>query len=179
MTKSTVELQLEKILKGEVEQVVNAQPDDVESEENLEIQELVPVVYEPKESVAEVESKDLSDDYKFARSNLYGLIGRTNAALDLALKISAASEHPRALEVVATLINTSSSVSKELLSLHDKIEKPKKGNPQNPDGQYTQINNYNNYQAPKEQEEKSVNDILDGLGDENDNKNRKTKKKSS
>lgn len=178
--KSAVEQQLEKILKGDIDKLLDTQPDTDGTEQDIQdVPELVPIVYEEKSSAVSVPSKDLEDDYKFARSNLYGLIGRTNAALDLALKICAASEHPRALEVVATLISTSSTVSKELIGLHEKIEKSNKPKgEEKPEGKYTQINNY---YPPKESEEKSVNDILDGLGEESNIKSngRKTKKNSS
>lgn len=168
MTKSKIDEQLERILSGDVSSLLDDHKetsDDSNVEEIPVVTELVPVKFDTKETSLELSNKDIQEDYEFARSNLYGLVGRSNAALELALKISAMSEHPRALEVAATLIKMSSEVSKDLISIHREIEKSKGGSNQNnsKSGTYTQVNNYYN----SKEEAKDVSDFLDDLPDDN------------
>lgn len=150
---------LKKILNGDVNSLVDNIPDeDIPSAQTTE--ELVPVVYEQKETNLTLANHDIQEDYEFARSNLYGLIGRSNAALDLALKIAVMSEMPRALEVAATLIKTSADISKELISVHKAIESGS-NKAKEPPGKYTQVNNYYGDRASTEK-------ILDNLPDTDD-----------
>lgn len=161
---SKIDEQLNKILSGDISDLVDNHNEDESNVEDVPVAtELVPVTFEGKSSEIALDNKDIQEDYEFARSNLYGLIGRSNAALELALKISAMSEHPRALEVAATLIKMSSEVSKDLIEIHKAIEKKNsrgKDAGEHPPGKYTQINNY--YQK----DEKDVSSMLDDLDDE-------------
>jgi len=157
---SRFDKQLEQILKGDVSSLVEGLPDTDDSEHISEPEELLPVAYEHKETSLALGNQDLQEDYESARSNLYGLMGRSNAALDLALRISVMSENPRALEVAATLIKMSGELSKDLIGLHKTIESGKgKGNAPDKNGQYTQINN--NYYGDKEQATKIIDDLPD------------------
>jgi len=162
---STFDKKLKELLNNDqdnqakTEELVNSLPEDQQEQVP---EEMLPVEYDSKETSLELGNKDLQSDYEYARSNMYGLIGRSNAALELTLKIALMSEHPRALEVAANLIKTSSDISKELISLHKAIEE--KNNKQPPNGSYTQVNN--NYYSKKD-EAKDVEDQLDGLPDEN------------
>ena len=161
---STFDKKLKELLNNDqdnqakTEELVNSLPEDQQEQVP---EEMLPVEYDSKETSLELGNKDLQSDYEYARSNMYGLIGRSNAALELTLKIALMSEHPRALEVAANLIKTSSDISKELISLHKAIEE--KNNKQPPNGSYTQVNN--NYYSKKD-EAKDVEDQLDGLPDE-------------
>lgn len=126
------------------------------------VDDMLPVTFEDKPTGLSIDHNvDLEEDYKFVRSNLYGLIGRSNASLELALKIAQLSEHPRALEVAANLMKTSADMSKELLLLQKSIsgtnkdDKPKTGT-------YTQVNNY--YADPQSKE--SLEGIIDDLPEE-------------
>lgn len=166
---SNFDKQLEKLLTQEASETVD-KLDGEHEEETEEQQELTPIVYEKKESSLELSNEDLKNDYDSARSNLYGLIGDTNSAIKLALKVAAMSEHPRALEVASTLIKTSTDISKELLALHKAIEQ-KQTQKDPSQGSYTQINNYN--YADKQEAE----DILDELEDEKE-ANETTRKES-
>ena len=154
----------------ELENQIDQLPD--EEDQNLVQHDLTPVVYEEKEtnlSPDSINNPDLHDDYKFARSNYYGLIGRSNAALDMILKIAQMSEHPRAVEVAATLMKTSADMTKELMSLQKTINENNKGSGggdnggqgQPPKGSYTQNNFY--------YEVKDVDETLEDLPDEDTN----------
>lgn len=154
---SSFDKKLEAILKSDnAEKMVDDLPD--EDEDQQEPEEMLPVEYDKKETSIQLNNKDLQDDYEYARSNLYGLIGRSNAALELTLKIAMMSEHPRALEVAANLIKTSSDISKELISLHKSIEQKSQGGTPPKEGQYTQINNY---YSDKEKAEQTIDDLPD------------------
>lgn len=165
---SNFDKQLEKILKGDVDKLVDDLPTGEEGEEEKEPEEMLPVEYDKKESSMQLANKDYQDDYEYARSNLYGLIGRSNAALELTLKIAMMSEHPRALEVAANLIKTSSDISKELMGMHKQINEKNSGaDKPTSGGQYVQNNHY--YGDSKENTE----DLIDGLPDEDDPKDEK------
>lgn len=142
------EKQLKKLLNDDIDGALDGLPDEGEEPQ---IQEMVPIVYEQKESgiVISEDNPDLTEDYTFARSNLYGLIGRSNAALDLVLRIAQMSEHPRAVEVAANLIKTSSDVTKTLIDLQKNINDSKPKEKKSPINN-TQINNYYNNDIEKE-----------------------------
>lgn len=155
------ERQLKQLLDGDVEKEVDGLPD---GEEEDTFEELKPVVYDEKQSqLALNNNADLEEDYKFARSNYYGLIGRTNSAADLALKIAAMSEHPRAMEVAANLMKTSADITKDLLALQKTIQDQDKqaegGKPHK--GTYVQNNHYYGDKSPDD-----IEGELDGLDDQ-------------
>lgn len=168
---SRFDQKLEQLLMGEVQDLVDGLPSDEGSEQSnehiSEPQELLPVVFEQKDTAIALNNQDMQDDYQFARSNLYGLIGRTNAALDFALKLSVLSENPRALEVAASLIRMSNDASKELINMHKMINSASQGGgKQTPSGSYTQINN--NYYNQQQEKDRAI-EILDQLpGDDDD-----------
>jgi len=154
MAKSKFDEQLEKILMG-------SDPEEGQlEEETAQIEDMVPVVYEEKQSALSLDNQDLDEDYKFARSNLYGLIGRSNAALDLALRVAQMSEHPRAIEVAANLMKTSADMSKDLIGLQQKMNPT---NNKDKPASYTQVNN--NYYAD-EKTTKDIDSDLDNLPDD-------------
>lgn len=85
---------------------------------------------EPKleilESNASVPSVDVSEkdkDYKYARENFYNVIEKGTHALDEMLDVAKASEHPRAYEVVSTLMKTLIEANKDLVSMNEKKNK--------------------------------------------------------
>lgn len=167
MADSKFDRQLKNLLKGDddLEKELDNMPDEGEEEEE-QVQDMSPVIFEPKESSVDIfRNKDAEDDYKFARSNLYGLIGRSNAALELTLKIAAMSEHPRAMEVASTIMKTSADMTKQLLELQKSIEEQEKGKKGNaPSGHYEQHNHY--YGKDGDKSPKDIDGELDGLDDE-------------
>jgi len=65
---------------------------------------------------------DISQDYKFARDNLYDVIEKGTFALDNLLHLAKASEHPRAFEVVSQLTKTLVEANKDLLDIQKKVK---------------------------------------------------------
>lgn len=154
---SKFDAQLEKLLMGD-----DVQSEDGEQEES-NVPDLLPVHFEEKQTgltLAE-DNPDLAEDYKFARSNLYGLIGRSNAAVELALRIAQMSEHPRAIEVAANLMKTSADMSKDLIALQKQIT----GTPDK-DKTIAKNTQINNYYGNEPKSSKDIDSDLDKLPDE-------------
>lgn len=61
------------------------------------------------------ENTDAEHDFELARKNLQELAKKGNKALDELILLAQNSEHPRAYEVVATLIKTLADTNKDLL----------------------------------------------------------------
>lgn len=79
------------------------------------------IVPEKKEST-EVVVADAEADYKLSRKTFRDLIGKGNVAIDHLFDLAKASEHPRAYEVLATLIKTVADTSKDLYDLQKKTK---------------------------------------------------------
>lgn len=59
-------------------------------------------------------------DYDKTRSNLYTLLQQGQDALNHALDVAKASEHPRAFEVVGNLMKQIADINAQLMDLHSK-----------------------------------------------------------
>lgn len=79
-------------------------------------------------SVVTRNAEDQADrDYQYARENFYNVIEKGTHALEDMLDVAKASEHPRAYEVVSTIMKTLVDANKDLVSMSDKkaeAEKP-------------------------------------------------------
>jgi hypothetical protein len=75
-------------------------------------QELIPA---PEEL-----SNEAQEDFAFARSNIRNLIRQGTGAVDNILEVARESEHPRAYEVVSTLIKTMAEMNKDLIDIQKK-----------------------------------------------------------
>lgn len=64
--------------------------------------------------------EDSENDYKYARQNFYSVIESGTKALEDMLDVAKASEHPRAYEVVSTLMKTLVDANKDLVNLSEK-----------------------------------------------------------
>lgn len=64
-----------------------------------------------------------SQDFEMARANVHGVIETGKEALLTLTEIAAQSQHPRAFEVLAKLMDTLISANKDLLDLQEKIRK--------------------------------------------------------
>lgn len=77
------------------------------------------------ETVKLLEQKSLSDsatdDFTLARKNLHAIIESGSDALDELMMVATQSQHPRAYEVISTLIKTLVDANKDLLELQKKI----------------------------------------------------------
>lgn len=92
--------------------------DEISKSLNLEPLEGV-VIETPKPPVPQ-QKDDLDNDYKYARENFYNVIERGSEALEQMLDVARASEHPRAYEVVSTIMKTLVDANKDLVDLSTK-----------------------------------------------------------
>lgn len=74
----------------------------------------------PKSKITDLTPKIATDDYEFARSNLYDLINKGSHALEDIIDVAKQSESPRAFEVVTNLLKTMVDANKDLLELAKK-----------------------------------------------------------
>lgn len=84
----------------------------------------------------------LQDDYIESRETYKELIGKGNEAIDLMMELARDSQHPRAFEVLATLLKTQADNNDKLLDLQKKLKnlkEPTKG-PQNNSNSVTNNN---------------------------------------
>jgi hypothetical protein len=72
------------------------------------------------EMVVVEETSEVETDYQHARKNIKALTVKGNDALDKLMLVADESEHPRAYEVVATLMKTMADLNKDLLDLQKK-----------------------------------------------------------
>jgi len=83
----------------------------------------------PSKVVVEHVSDDeerANKDYQYARDNFYTVIEKGTKALEDMLDVAKASEHPRAYEVVSTIMKTLVDANKDLVAMSDKKAGPKK-----------------------------------------------------
>lgn len=72
----------------------------------------------------------MNKDYEYARSNFYNVIESGTEALEQMLEVAKASEHPRAYEVVSTIMKTIVDANKDLVAMSTKkVENEEKANP--------------------------------------------------
>jgi len=87
---------------------------------NIEILQKDPIhVEDEKLSKAE-------NDYEYARTNLYGIIEQGTEALSDMIDFAKQAQHPRAYEVVGTLINNLVEANQKLLNLSKQVKDIKK-----------------------------------------------------
>ena len=70
------------------------------------------------------------DDSEYVRNNFHSIIEKGKDALDEMMSIAKASEHPRAFEVVSTLMRTLVDANKDLANLSKDSKKKEESNPQ-------------------------------------------------
>lgn len=92
----------------------------------------VPAVVKDSHHVDVPEEQSIDTDFEMTRKNLHLLLMQGEDALMGALEVAKASEHPRAFEVVGTLMKQLADVNQQLLDLHRqkaKLDEPSKGSP--------------------------------------------------
>ena len=67
--------------------------------------------------IAKAHDDSARNDFESARANLYGVIQTGQEAMDKLSEIAGQSQHPRAFEVLAKLMDTMVSTNKELLEI--------------------------------------------------------------
>ena len=84
----------------------------------------LPVLQNEKEIetlIAKAHDNSAKNDFEAARANLYEAIQTGQEAMDKLLEIASQSQHPRAFEVLAKLIDTNVAANEKLLQLQSKI----------------------------------------------------------
>lgn len=83
--------------------------------------DMVPLedVYEPAPIEKKIPTQQ-DNDYEYARENFYNVIEKGTEALEDMLNVARASEHPRAYEVVSTLMKTLVDANKDLVEMGKK-----------------------------------------------------------
>ena len=66
------------------------------------------------------DSDNIKTDYEYSRDTYYELIQIGKNSLDLMIEVARESEHPRAFEVLATMIKNVSDVNDRLMDLNKK-----------------------------------------------------------
>lgn len=97
--------------------------------ELIEEDKSLPSIVDEEVSVPELESDDddenIDRDFEYIRSNQIAIIESGKNALEGIVSVAGSSEHPRAYEVVSTIMNTISNANKQLLELYDLKRKAK------------------------------------------------------
>jgi hypothetical protein len=95
---------------------------DVEVKVEQAVQEIFPAVQEPTKfgTPARLED-DLDQDYEESRKTIKELVNKGNQAIDHLLAIASESEHPRAFEVVATLIKNTADANEKLMTMQKAV----------------------------------------------------------
>ena len=84
---------------------------------NIASGENLPAVIEKKMNT------QISDDFEYARENMMEVINKGQEALFDLMDVAKQSQHPRAYEVLATMMSTMVGASKDLLDLQAKKKK--------------------------------------------------------
>jgi aminoglycoside phosphotransferase family enzyme len=71
--------------------------------------------------IAKAHDDSAKNDFELARTNVHELIQNGSEAIDKLSEIASASQHPRAFEVLAKLMDTVLQANKDLLELQQKI----------------------------------------------------------
>jgi hypothetical protein len=95
---------------------------DVDVKVEQPVQEILPAVQEPtKFGTPDRLEEDLDQDYEESRRTIKDLVNKGNQAIDHLLAIASESEHPRAFEVVATLIKNTADANEKLMTMQKAV----------------------------------------------------------
>jgi len=64
--------------------------------------------------------KDIADDYDFSRETYRGLIDKSTEAMEVLIALAQDSEHPRAFEVLSTMLKNTADMTDKLMDLQIK-----------------------------------------------------------
>ena len=89
----------------------------------LKVEDKPPVPAVIDNSTTEISNldKDLDKDYEESRKTLKELVKKGNDAIDHLLAIATDTEHPRAFEVVATLIKNTAEANEKLMTMQKAV----------------------------------------------------------
>lgn len=69
---------------------------------------------------------NVDNDFEYARQTYHDILAKGSAALDDMMEVARATEHPRAFEVLSTMMKTLADVNGNLLDLHKKKKEIRK-----------------------------------------------------
>ena len=72
----------------------------------------------------------MEEDFETVRNNLHAMVRQGDGVVKSMISLARASDHPRAFEVVATLMKTLADLNNDILNLHDKKQKIKANKPE-------------------------------------------------
>ena len=90
------------------------------------------------------ETKNVDNDFEFARKTYYDLLVKGSEALEEMMEVARATEHPRAFEVLSGMMKNMADVNGNLLDLHKKKK------------------DYHKEEAPKELPRNTTNNLFVG-----------------
>ena len=85
-----------------------------------EFLELDPIKQDIAKARDIVQDSKVENDFEYARGNLYNVVEQGSHALSELLEVAQASQHPRAFEIVATLVKVLADANMSLMDLTKK-----------------------------------------------------------
>lgn len=115
---------------------------------------------------SELHQEDIDKDYDYARSTYTNLIDKGAEAIDNAMELALASEHPRAYEVLSGMMKNVSDMTDKLMALHKarKEIESKKESAQQPAGPQASVTNNNVFVGTTTDLQRYILDQQKGVG---------------
>lgn len=108
-------------MKDKISETLNLEP-IIEYDEIVTEDKQISTVEENLPAVSDNvgDNKEMKDDIKYVRGNLYDMIQNGTRSLDELMSLADQMQHPRAYEVIATLMKTMLEANRELVDLQAK-----------------------------------------------------------
>lgn len=118
MTEKRKKTKFDKSIEEALNLPIDAEP--IEPDEILDPMGINSSLSGATESIVLENETEVNNDFQYARENLYKVSELGNKALESMIDIAQSSEHPRAFEVLATLMKQMTDAQKDLLTLREK-----------------------------------------------------------
>ena len=79
----------------------------------------------PASTPVDASKKEVQDDYEFSRKTYKDLVEKSNTAIDSMLELAMQSEHPRAFEVLSSMLKNTADMADKLMDLQKKTKEVK------------------------------------------------------
>jgi len=76
----------------------------------------------PASTPVDASKKEVQDDYEFSRKTYKDLVEKSNTAIDSMLELAMQSEHPRAFEVLSSMLKNTADMADKLMDLQKKTK---------------------------------------------------------
>ena len=103
-----------KVINENISDLLDTSYESTESSEVMS-QEVTPEVLDPI-----TDNSSLDTDISYSRGNIKDLISQGNRAIEMLSMVAQESQHPRAYEVLATLIKNMGELNMNLIDIHKK-----------------------------------------------------------